>query len=281
MAHRRQKPRFGQISAFGPAPRFVRIELGLFEFGDERVFFGLKGNVARRRLVQAMDDDQEIADDADSERGSRQRGPMQTGGVEDDRADDHRQHPRYERRRNRCGQKRHHGRDEKHHDNGEGLRIRLARLEKRHDEIGPGRAAKAGREHEFAPPSASVLVGVDAVEERDRQSIDDQDRADDEGRPRRQRPGAEPRQRRPAHSQRDHAHHRRSAAVDFGEQPNHRGRMGGDRVGLGERLACLPEPDVHLAATRRRLGVALAPGSRHLRLDFTHDRPTRNARHFP
>ena len=42
MAHRRQKARLGQIGALGAAARLVGIELGLLEFGDERVLFRLK-----------------------------------------------------------------------------------------------------------------------------------------------------------------------------------------------------------------------------------------------
>ena len=144
VAHRRQEARLGQIGALGAAARFVRIELGLLELGDERVLLRLKRNVLRRGGVQAPRDDQEIADDADRQRRRRQRRPLQTGGVENDHADDHRQHAGDERRRNCRRQKRHHGRDQQHHDNGERLRIRVARLEQRDDQIGPGRAAKRG-----------------------------------------------------------------------------------------------------------------------------------------
>ena len=144
MAHRRQEARFGQIGALGAAARLVRIELGLFELGDQGVLFRLKRDVARRGGVEAARDDQEIADGADRQGRCRQRGALQTGGIEHDRPNDHRRHAGDERSRNGRGQKRHHRRDEQHHDNGERLRVGVARLEKRDDEVCPGRTAERG-----------------------------------------------------------------------------------------------------------------------------------------
>ena len=262
MAHRRQEARLGQIGALGAPARLVRIELGLLEFGDQRVLFRLERNVLRRGGVQAAGDDQEIADDADRQGRRRQRRPVETGGVEDDHANDHRQHAGDERRRNGRRQKRHHGRDQEHHDNGERVRVRVARLEQRDDEIGPGRAAERGGQHELAPPRAGGLLLFAAVEKRDRQRIADRDRAGDQRNPGRQRSGVDPRQRGRADAERDDPEHRRGAAVDLGEQPHHRRRMTRDRIRLGERPPRFAKPDGHLAPARGRVGVAFVPAPR-------------------
>jgi hypothetical protein len=55
MADRRQEARLGQIGAFGAAARLVRVELGLLEFGDERVLFRLKRHVLRRAGTHVKD----------------------------------------------------------------------------------------------------------------------------------------------------------------------------------------------------------------------------------
>ena len=162
-----------------------------------------------------------------------------------------------------------------HHDDGERLRVRIARLEQCDDEIGPGRAAKRGGQHELASPRAGGLFLFAAVEKRDRQRIADRDRAGDEGDPGQQRTGVDPRQRGRADAERDDAEHRRGAAVDLGEQPHHRRRMARDRIGLGERPPRLPELDGHLAPARGRVGVASVPAPRQIGPDVTHNRPTR------
>ena len=137
--------------------------------------------------VQALDDDQEIADDADRQRHRRRRRALQARGVEHDDAGDHRQHARDVGRRNGRGQQRHHRRNEQQDENGEGLRVRLSGPQERDHEIGPGRAAERRREHELAPPCARRRFGVDALQERDRERVNERDGAADEGRPGRQR----------------------------------------------------------------------------------------------
>ncbi len=170
VAHGGEKARLGEVGALGPPPRLVGIEPRLFELGDERVLLRLERDVACGSRVQALDDDEEIADDADRQRRHRQSRLVEARCVKEDHADDHRQHARDEGGRNGRRQQRHHRRDEQHDQNGEGLCVRLARTQKRDDQIGPGRAAKGGREHELAPPRPGVLLGVDAVEESDRQA---------------------------------------------------------------------------------------------------------------
>ncbi len=276
MAHRCEKPRLGQIGAFGPAARLVRTELGLFELGDERILLLLKRDVALGRRMQALDDDKEIADDANRDRRRGQRVPLQAGGVKNDDADDHRQHAGHERGRNGRGQQRHHRRNEQHDQRGESLRVRLGRLKQGEDEIGPGGAAKAGRQDELAPPCAGGLLAVGAVEKSDRQSVDERDRADDEGRPGGERARADPGKGCCAESERHQSQHRRGAAVDLGEEPHHRGRMARNCVGADNGAPRAPDEGGHPPAARRRTRLAPAPGYA-LRPQLTHNRPTRTA----
>ena len=72
VAHGREEARLGEVGAFGPPPRLVGIELGLLEFGDQRVLLRLERRRCAARRVQAMDDDEEIADDADRHGRDRQ-----------------------------------------------------------------------------------------------------------------------------------------------------------------------------------------------------------------
>ena len=126
VAHGGEKAGFREVRALGPPSRLVRVELGLLEFGDERVLLRLKRDVARRGGVQALHDDEEIADHADRHGGGRQRRVLQARGPGEDHADDHRQHAGDKRGGDRRRQQRHDGRRQQHDQHGEGRRVRLA-----------------------------------------------------------------------------------------------------------------------------------------------------------
>ena len=179
------------FARFAPSARrraSSELSLACSSSAIERVLLRLKRDVARRGCVQALHDDEEIADHADRH-GGRQRRVLQTGGPGEDDADDHRQHSGDKGGRDRRSQQRHNGRRQQHDEHGEGRRARLRRPQERDDEIGPGGAAEGGRENELAPPCARALVGVAVVEKRDRQRVDEADGAADEHRPRRERRG--------------------------------------------------------------------------------------------
>ena len=75
-----------------------------------------------------------------------------------------------------------------------------------------------------------------------------------------------------AETERDEAEHRSGAAVDLGEQPHHRGRMGWDRVGPDQRLSRPPEFERHPASAQRDVRIAPSGGLL-LRPQLAHDPP--------
>jgi len=66
VTHGRQKTGLGEIGFLGAPARFIRIELGLFEFGDQGVFLRAEGLPLDRSRMEAVGEDDEIDQRADA-----------------------------------------------------------------------------------------------------------------------------------------------------------------------------------------------------------------------
>ena len=126
MAHRRQKTRLGEIGAFGAPPRLVRVQLRLFQFGDERLLLGLIGQAGERRALQPIGEKDEIGERAAAEQ--RQRFPHQAiapGGEDHHDRQHRRQQGAADGEGNRRGDDRRHGRDQHQDRQHEAVRVRI------------------------------------------------------------------------------------------------------------------------------------------------------------
>ena len=75
MAHRGEEAGFGEICLLGAAAGQIAVRLGLFEFGDQFVLFGLKRQRLERRSMQPPGNDHEIELRTARQRNQRQ-GPI-------------------------------------------------------------------------------------------------------------------------------------------------------------------------------------------------------------